>query len=233
MILHDVAMVAADTIRTRYYIEELIKNDLLPHFILLLLNSDGKFLPGEKKGERCLLKDIGLLKDKGIQYDIVLNRDINSDEVITKIANRVEKVFIFSGYGGVLLKEKILDSGKKFLHIHGGYLPDYKGSTTNYYSLINDNAIGASAIFLTKEIDCGPILLRKKFPPPKDRKEIDHSTDSEARAEVLIECLQNYVHSGSWEYELENNLGGETFYIIHPVLKHLAILGKSRLWVAS
>jgi len=63
--------------------------------------------------------------------------------------------------------------------------------------------------------------------------EIDHSTDSEARAEVLIECLQNYVHSGSWEYELENNLGGETFYIIHPVLKHLAILGKSRLWVAS
>ena len=233
MILHDVAMVAADTTRTRYYIEELIKNDLLPHFILLLLNSDGKFLPGEKKGERCLLKDIGLLKDKGIQYDIVLNRDINSDEVITKIANRVEKVFIFSGFGGVLLKEKILDSGKKFLHIHGGYLPDYKGSTTNYYSLINDNAIGASAIFLTKEIDCGPILLRKKFPPPKDRTEIDHSTDSEARAEVLIECLQNYVHSGSWEYELENNLGGETFYIIHPVLKHLAILGKSRLWVAS
>jgi len=63
--------------------------------------------------------------------------------------------------------------------------------------------------------------------------EIDHSTDSEARAEVLIECLQNYVHSGSWEYELENNLGGETFYIIHPVLKHLAILGKSRLCVAS
>ena len=233
MILHDVAMVAADTTRTRYYIEELIKNDLLPHFILLLLNSDGKFLPGEKKGERCLLKDIGLLKDKGIQYDIVLNRDINSDEVITKIANRVEKVFIFSGFGGVLLKEKILDSGKKFLHIHGGYLPDYKGSTTNYYSLINDNEIGASAIFLTKEIDCGPILLRKKFSPPKDRKEIDHSTDSEARAEVLIECLQNYVHSGSWEYELENNLGGETFYIIHPVLKHLAILGKSRLWVAS
>ena len=49
----------------------------------------------------------------------------------------------------VLLKEKILDTGKKFLHIHGGYLPDYKGSTTNYYSLINENTIGASAIFLT------------------------------------------------------------------------------------
>ena len=129
----------------------------------------------------------------------------------------------------MLLKESILDTGKRFLHIHGGYLPDYKGSTTNYYSLIDENAIGASAIFLTKEIDCGPILLRKKFSAPVDRTLIDHNSDSEARAKVLIECLKNYVNSGDWEYELENNHGGETFYIIHPVLKHLAILGKGSL----
>ena len=228
MILHDVAMVAADTTRTKYYIEELIKNELLPHYILLLLNGNGRLLPGQKES-RSENELINLLIDSGIKYDIASNSNINSDEVITTIANRAEQVFIFSGYGGVLLKEKILESGKKFLHIHGGYLPDYKGSTTNYYSLIDDNTIGASAIFLTKEIDCGPILLRKKFSPPKDRTEIDHSSDSEARAKVLIECLRKYVHSGSWEYELENNHGGEIFYIIHPVLKHLAILGKSAL----
>ena len=228
MILYDVAMVAADTTRTKYYIEELIKNELLPHFILLILNNNGKLLPGQKKS-KSEKELITLLRDIGIEYDIVSNSDINSDEVITVIANRPEKVFIFSGYGGVLLRERILDSGKKFLHIHGGYLPDYKGSTTNYYSLIEDNTIGASAIFLTKEIDCGPILLRKKFSPPNDRTEIDHTYDSEARAKVLVECLQNYIDYGSWEHELENNFGGETFYIIHPVLKHLAILGKSRL----
>ena len=95
--------------------------------------------------------------------------------------------------------------------------------------MIDENAIGASAIFLTKEIDCGPILLRKKFSAPVDRTLIDHNSDSEARAKVLIECLKNYVNSGDWEYELENNHGGETFYIIHPVLKHLAILGKDSL----
>jgi methionyl-tRNA formyltransferase len=226
--MHDVAMVAADTTRTKYYIEELVKRELMPHYILLLLNSNDEILPGQKeiKTENEL---IALLRDTGIKYDIASNSNINSDEVITVVANRPELVFIFSGYGGVLLKEKILDTGKKFLHIHGGYLPDYKGSTTNYYSLINENTIGASAIFLTKEIDCGPILLRKKFSPPKDRTEIDHNSDSEARAKVLIECLQNYVNCGSWEYELENNHGGETFYIIHPVLKHLAILSKSAL----
>ena len=92
--------------------------------------------------------------------------------------------------------------------------------------MIDEGTIGASSIFLTKEIDCGPVLLRKKFSAPKDRTKIDHIYDSEARSTVLIETLKSYVKSGSWEFELENNQGGETFYIIHPVLKHLAILGR-------
>ena len=216
-------MVAADTTRTKYYLRELIRNKFFPTYVLLLLNYNEKLLPGQDSGEseRELVE---LLKNAGIEYDISPNSDINSNEVLTIISNRVEPVFIFSGFGGVLLGDDILSSGKKFLHIHGGYLPDYKGSTTNYYSLINENTIGASSMFLTKEIDCGPVLLRKKFSPPKNRTEIDHIYDSEARAKVLIETLEYYVESGSFNFELENNKGGETFYIIHPVLKHLSIL---------
>jgi methionyl-tRNA formyltransferase len=216
-------MVAADTTRTKYYLTELIRNKFFPTYVLLLLNRDAKLLPGQDSGEseRELVE---LLKNAGIEYQISPNSDINSNEVLTIISNRVELVFIFSGFGGVLLGDNILSSGKKFLHIHGGYLPDYKGSTTNYYSLINENTIGASSMFLSKEIDCGPVLLRRKFSPPKNRTEIDHIYDSEARAKVLIETLEYYVESGSFNFELENNQGGETFYIIHPVLKHLSIL---------
>jgi len=228
LILHDVAMIAADTTRTQYYVKELIKKELYPSYVLLLLNSDNELLPGQKK-DNSKNKLINILQSASIQYDIASDNNINGDEVISLVVDREEDVFIFSGYGGVLLKDEILDTGKKFLHIHGGYLPEYKGSTANYYSLIEENLIGASAIFLTKEIDCGPILLRRKFSPPKDRTEIDHSSDSIVRAKVLIECLQNYVNSGSWEYELESNHGGEVFYIIHPVLKHLAILGNRAL----
>ena len=223
MYLNKVAMVAADTTRTKYYLRELIRNKFFPTYVLLLLNYNEKCVPGQDSGEseRELVE---LLKNAGIEYEISPNSDINSNEVLTIISNRVELVFIFSGFGGVLLGDDILSSGKKFLHIHGGYLPDYKGSTTNYYSLINENTIGASSMFLTKEIDCGPVLLRKKFSPPENRTEIDHIYDSEARAKVLIETLEYYVESGSFNFELENNKGGETFYIIHPVLKHLSIL---------
>lgn len=222
--MNDVAMVAADTTRTKYYLEQLIKNDLLPAYFLVLINSDTDLLPGQKESatENELVQ---ILKKTKIQYDTTPNSDINSSEVVSLISSKAEQVFIFSGFGGDLLRDDILSTGKHFLHVHGGYLPDYKGSTTNYYSLIDENTIGASSIFLTKEIDCGPVLLRRKFPAPNDRTEIDHIYDSEARSKVLIETLNKYVQSGSWDFELENNLGGETFFIIHPVLKHLAILG--------
>ena len=228
MNLHNIAMVAADTSRTRLYLMELIKNKLLPNHILLLLSNEEGLLPGQKKrdSESGL---IDLIKSVGINYNIAPNSDINSDQVVEKIEGMSEKVIIFSGYGGVLLKNKTLETGKNFLHIHGGYLPDYKGSTTNYYSLIQENELGASAIFLTKSIDSGPILLRKRFPAPKDRTKLDHISDSEVRAAVLIECLHDYVSSGSWNFEVKDNHGGEDFYIIHPVLKHLSILASGAL----
>lgn len=224
MYLIDVAMVAADTSRTLYYIKELIRNDLLPTYVLLLLNDNVELMPGQKDTQS---KDqlLNLLKEANIRFEISPNNDINSAEVVALINKRVEPVFIFSGFGGVLLRDGVLATGKNFLHVHGGYLPDYKGSTTNYFSLIDENTIGASSIFLTKDIDCGPVLLRKKFPPPDERVAIDHIYDSQARAKVLIETLQNYVADGKFSFELQSNVGGETFYVIHPVLKHIAILG--------
>jgi len=221
--LNDVAMVAADTTRTMLYISELARNDILPSYVLLLLNNDKSLLPGQdSKGLKSQL--FRILEEEGVQYEISPNNDINSNEVVSILSDRQESVFIFSGFGGVLLRDNILSIGKKFLHIHGGYLPDYKGSTTNYYSLINEDTMGASSIFLTKEIDCGPILFRKKFSAPSNRKEIDHFYDAKFRAGVLVETLKKYLKTRKWEFELRDNKGGETYYIIHPVLKHLSIL---------
>jgi hypothetical protein len=55
-----------------------------------------------------------------------------------------------------------------------------------------------------------------------------HIYDSGARAKVLVETLQNYLKNGGWKFDLPANIGGETYYIIHPVLKHIAILDKGQ-----
>lgn len=221
-------MVASDTTRSKIYIKQLIKHKLIPKYILLLLNNKKNLLYGQSDKQK-IAELPQLLNKENIKYDIAPNDNINSTEVIETISKRPESVFIFSGFGGVLLNDNILNIGKKFLHVHGGYLPHYKGSTTNYYSLIEENKIGASSIFLTKKIDSGPILIRKKFSAPKNRKEIDHIFDSEARSKVLIETLKQKINYGHWSFDTKSNRGGETYYIIHPILKHLSIVAKKKL----
>ena len=135
LLLKDIAMVAADTTRTICYLEKLAENKLLPNFVVVLIAEDNKILPGQKnlKSKNKIFK---ILESNRIQYTVSPDKDINSKAVIDIIKSRPESTFIFSGFGGVLLKKNILNTGKNFLHVHGGYLPDFKGSTTNYFSLI-------------------------------------------------------------------------------------------------
>jgi methionyl-tRNA formyltransferase len=247
--LTDIAMIAGDTSRSRAYLQALARNEMLPNYVLVLENASDNLLPGQLdksqtnlERERVVESDEcwsevhfdstkpikTLLDELGITYEVTASKDINDPMVVDTLRHRSEKVFIYSGFGGTLLRKDVLSTDKSFLHVHGGYLPDYKGSTTNYYSLIVENILGASAIFLNEEIDSGPVLLRKKFPSPKNREAIDHIYDSGARAKVLISTIQKYLEFGDWQFEFPDNIGGETYYIIHPILKHIAILGDDR-----
>jgi len=243
MQLSDIGMIIADTPRTKTYVQALVQNELVPNLALIMKSELDDLLPGQMADGTAdslhvipdQFSNVGFvfkpserleetLTQSGISFHYISSVDINSDEVIGTIRESTETVFIYSGFGGAILRDKILGIGKKFLHIHGGYLPDYKGSTTNYYSLINDNECGASSIFMEAEIDSGPILIRRKFSPPKDRREIDYIYDSIFRAKVLVETIQKFSMDGKWHFEVPNNFGGETYFIIHPVLKHIAIL---------
>jgi methionyl-tRNA formyltransferase len=242
-------MVAGDTSRSRAYLQALARNGLLPGFVLVLESPADTTLPGQMdrsgrshatatviETDECwsethfdpALPMRVMLDELAVPYEVLASKDINDPAVAEAIRRRAEQVFIYSGFGGALLRKEVLSTGKRFLHVHGGYLPDYKGSTTNYYSLVVEGTMGASAIFLNEEIDCGPVLVRRKFPPPVNRQAIDHIYDSGARAKVLVETLKRYQAEGGWAFELPDNTGGETYYIIHPVLKHLAILAQER-----
>lgn len=243
----DIGMVASDTSRTRAYLAALERHDMLPSWVLLLDSDSPQAMPGQVhhsaprqtlpaavRAQPCWSEAEfdpttplrPWLDRLGMRYEVSDTRDINDPAVVEMIARSAPSVLIYSGYGGALLRKDVLATGKRFLHVHGGYLPDFKGSTTNYFSLLSEETLGASAIFLTAEIDSGPVLARRRFPPPPGRALIDHVYDSAARARVLIDTLQAYRRQGGWVFELPENSGGDTYYIIHPVLKHLAILGE-------
>jgi methionyl-tRNA formyltransferase len=214
VLIPDVGMVAADTSRSRAYLHSMIKSKLLPSYVLVMKNRSTVLQRGQvdsgisinylrKKIEKDtewaawyfdLDDDIeAILVKNNIPFSVVDTVDINDVSMRLCLQTRPESVYIYSGYGGALLRKDILAT-KTFLHIHGGYLPEYRGSTTNYFSLVEEGKFGASAIFLNEEIDGGKILIRELFPLPKFPELIDHFYDSAVRARVLIKLLDHYIN---------------------------------------
>ena len=242
MILKDIGIIAADTTRSCVYIQALIKANLIPNICIFLKNSK-KNLPGQHKHDSKFrniyfnnkanewseaninpyLNIFSILKKNNINYKVFDTSNINSKNIFKYIKIRKEKTFIFSSFGGQILKKYFFKLKKNFLHIHGGYLPDYRGSTNNYFGLLNQNLIGYSSIFLKEKIDTGDILKRKKFSIPKNLKYFDHVYDSAGRAKVLILTLKDYLKRKKWIKSRNYTSRGNYYFIIHPVLKTIAI----------
>ncbi len=183
-----------------YYTDQIIKNSL-----------DSGFNISES-----VLKT--LLQNK-LQFKEFNFVNINHPKLIKYIKNCSVDYFLFTG-GGILKKE-ILQSGPKFIHFHPGIVPQYRGSTCFYYSIINDDTCGVTAFIMDEKLDTGNIIFQKMFPKP-NHVFIDEVYDSHIRSETLIEVLKNKLLIKNHMKQDEKQ--GETYFIIHPVLKHIAIL---------
>lgn len=240
-LIKTLGLVLVENNRSRAYLQRMIFNGLKPGFVLILKSVDGIQQAGQRPIGSGLVSDPMIEKDgfyirenetledtinrNSIEHFQILTTDINCDEVIEFLKGRPEEVFVPSVAGGVILGKKILGIGKKFLHIHPGLVPSYRGSTTIYYSLLRENKVGASAIFMSPRIDEGDVLDRKEFSPPEDRTQIDYLYDPLVRSDLLVTILNNYVKYPVWTTCAQAASKDPVYYIIHPVLKHLAILG--------
>ena len=241
------SMILADTVRSKAYILELLQNGFSPNFCVLLINIGSKVYPGQASLNRstlnldeispvdqalignwinqdltCELSEI--LEEHQINYVQCFTNTVNDEQVRRVIKKRDDKLYIFSGYGGDIIRNRILSLGVNFLHVHGGYLPTYKGSTTNYYSLLQRGTLGASAIMLSDHLDSGPIVFKREFNCPDNVALLDYFIDPGIRAKVLVEALRKIdklQEDNLWE--TQNSEEGETYFVIHPILKHLAI----------
>lgn len=242
MSLQDIGMLAVSSNRTKYYIFQMVKHGLAPSFVLYMnapskANAESKAVAHMKESNITVKSFIeefdlnvslaDLLKQYNIPHKCLPSLDPNSELVVSEIEKCTQSIFVYSGPGGCILKNPIFETNKRFLHIHSGILPYYRGSTTPYYSLLNDNCCGSTAFFMDGTIDTGPVIKSKTFPAPIDRTSIDLSYDPFIRSQLLIEVLQEYVKNNQVPIESQDTVAGETYFIIHPVLKHIAILSRN------
>ena len=232
--LEDVALIAAPSFRSRAYLQRLVQIGIgigrVLHFpgdeaewdgdteFAVDVADDGgtaRFRPGETVRETARSCDLPV--------DELPNRDINSESIIDFLEHQPESVCIYSGFGGVILRPPVLArSGKKFLHVHGGWAPEYRGSTAFYYSVIRERMLGTTAMWLDEDIDTGPVLKRMKY-PCIDGLEVDRILDAMVRAHTLGEVLKERVASGQFSAGQSIHGPGVTYHVIHPVLKHFAL----------
>lgn len=133
------------------------------------------------------------------------------------------ELVIYSGYGGQVIGRELLDPNPPFLHAHSGWLPDYRGSTTIYFSLLAGEGCGVSVIQMVPAIDKGPIVARRHYPAPPVGVDIDYFYDSAIRADIMSDVVAKWQNDGQLDH-IPTVGDGADHYVVHPLLKHLALL---------
>tara|TARA_B110000046_G_scaffold184520_1_gene223228 strand:- start:8083 stop:8817 length:735 start_codon:yes stop_codon:yes gene_type:complete len=236
------SMLLINNNRSKAYLQALIKNDFKPEKIILL-NDESVVLPEHTENDKLISKDthqkfiirskdldleldekehvLKTIEKNNIKYVLVDNLNINSEEVVKEVKNLPSKYIVYSGPGGTILKSKLLSQNKNFLHVHPGLLPNYRGSTTIYYSMFINSEVGASVIILEEGIDEGPILYEKNYKISEKNIDFDYALDPLVRAKTLVD----FFKLGEIKLTYQTGQVNEnTFYIVHPFIKHLSVL---------
>ncbi len=235
MILQDVIFLAARTVRSQAYAQCLARLGLIPRRTIIYGPPGGR-LPGQlarmPHSDRSFgypLPDLSQpLETTCADWDVVTTEvaDVNDPTLAAMVAKTSTRYAIFSGFGGQIVKEGMLSAGPRLIHVHPGELPGFRGSTTIYYSWLARGECCATAFLMSPAIDAGEILCSRRYPPPPPGLDVDYLYDSAIRADVLAATIEYFhVHN---EMPHEPAAGGpaQTFYVIHPVLKHLALLSR-------
>jgi methionyl-tRNA formyltransferase len=145
--------------------------------------------------------------------------------LVAAIRRHNPRLVIFSGYPAQLVPQAIREIAP-VLHFHSGALPDFRGSTTIYYSLLEGRQPAVSAILVDAGIDSGRIVAMQHYPPPPPGVDIDHLFDGAIRANLLAKLMTALVRDGRLPDSGITEQGpGRLYFIVHPVLKHIAVAG--------
>lgn len=185
---------------------------ILPHVV---------FVAAKTHRSECYAR---AMRAAGIAPERVIMYDQQTRPTAASLKRLHPRLIIFAGLPGEIVSDKLLAVGP-WLHVHGGWLPTYRGSTILYYSILKEGRCGASAILLSSQLDEGVIVKRRHYPKPRRGEDTDYNYDNTMRADLLVRVLKEYQRDGGFRKTLKNDSSrGMMYYIIHPVLKHKARL---------
>lgn len=151
-------------------------------------------------------------------------KGINESQVAEALDKATESVWIFSGGG--ILKPHLFRPGRRLLHVHPGRIPDFRGSTCFYYSLLARGELAATCFELEAGLDCGQVLSETVFAhnlrvAPDMPLFMDSILDPWMRAMGLRAALSRQLPPQ--RTSPGEDATGNAYFVAHPFLRHLAI----------
>ena len=147
--------------------------------------------------------------------------DINNNKIEKKLLSLPEKYFIYSGYPSQIIYNSKLLNQKILLHSHTGKFPNFKGSTTIFYSILKTNSIWCTTFRMTSKLDTGKIFLIKKYKYDNDLFTDFDKFDNLIRIKNLGKILKsNLIRRRT----IRKKNSEEYYYVAHPLIRCLAKL---------
>ena len=219
------------TVRSSVYVQALANANIVPDAVLVYGEGGGQIqstrqlqgviVNGLFSPDPCL-DLVSCLKELGWTYQICPAQSLSNLALLEMLEAQRPELVVYSGYAGQLVP-KVLLQHYPVLHVHSGWLPDYRGSTTLYYQVIEQRVCAASALLLDERIDTGPVLARKQYPLPPPGVDIDYLYDNMIRADLLVAVLTQW-RAGVSLPRMSQQTDSPPYFIIHPLLKHMALL---------
>jgi methionyl-tRNA formyltransferase len=163
-------------------------------------------------------------KKNNWQFIEHFDENVNASHLISELHKIETDIIVFAGYGGQLLRSEHFNKRVKYLHMHPGILPYERGSTTLYYSILNNRKLSVTAFYMTENIDDGEIVYSQQYERPSKGVNIDIWLDNVIRANCFEKALKIILQGDKTEITGDNS---NEYYVIHPVLKHIALLSLS------
>ena len=134
--------------------------------------------------------------------------------------------WIFSGGG--ILKPHLFQQDKRYIHVHPGKVPDFRGSTCFYYSVLHDLSLASTAFFMSQRLDDGENLAMTEFSLNLQITEqmplfFDYILDPWIRAISLKKVLSSILNGKLETLHTPSPDSNRTYYVMHPILRNLAL----------
>lgn len=167
------------------------------------------------------------------QVQPLMVNGLSDDALYKALRASDQKLYLFTG-GGIVPSRILSIPGKRFIHVHPGYLPEVKGADCVLWSQLLYQRTSASAFFLAPGIDVGDVILPMWLPQLKLTSTPDLETqtayrliygfvDPWVRSYVLKQMIFLTQGLSDIRSTPQNIDEGMTFHFMHEKLKQVVL----------